>query len=375
MNKRLHIIFIAGWYPSRIFLHNGDFIQRHAEAVALLHRVTVLHVVTDPELKQKRLITDEEINGVRTLIAYLQPSSWKYIRFFRAYIHLLKLAGTFDLIHVNKLFPAGLIALYQRLVYGKKYLITEHHTRYQLPRRLQIGKLEILLSSLISRYAEYVCPVSEDLGKAMRDTGLPGNYHPVPNVVFPSIFPPKKDIRQPVFTITHISTLSPVKNIEGILRVLGRLRRHIPEFHFNMIGGNAEVFREFIEENRIDTSGFNFLSHVPQTILSEYLRNTDVFILFSDMENLPCVILEAFSSGTAVVSSNVGGIKEYFPDNFGILVEKRNEEQLLEAIIRMYKGFEKATPSAMHAYVEKHFSPMSIAKHFSFLHHKMIEKE
>jgi len=45
--NKLHVLFLASWYPSRILKSNGDFIQRHAEAVALQHKVSVIHVKSD----------------------------------------------------------------------------------------------------------------------------------------------------------------------------------------------------------------------------------------------------------------------------------------------------------------------------------------
>ncbi len=132
MSKKHHIVFLAGWYPSKIIPLNGDFIQRHAEAVSLLHKVTVLHVITDPKTT-KTVITDKEINGVRTLIAYIKPSKLKLLLFFTTYLRLLKMLPKIDIIHVNKLFPVGLIAVYYKRFKGVKYIISEHHHIYHSP--------------------------------------------------------------------------------------------------------------------------------------------------------------------------------------------------------------------------------------------------
>ncbi|MCK5637765.1 MAG: hypothetical protein KAH67_03580, partial [Flavobacteriaceae bacterium] len=85
--KKLHILFLNSWYPSKVLPNNGDFIQRHAEAVALKHRVTAIHVITDQNIT-KNTIEDSNLNGVRTLIAYLKPYNSKFTKqfyFFKAY--------------------------------------------------------------------------------------------------------------------------------------------------------------------------------------------------------------------------------------------------------------------------------------------------
>ena len=46
--KPLHILFLASWYPSTANATLGNFIQRHAEAVALTHKVTVVGAFEAP---------------------------------------------------------------------------------------------------------------------------------------------------------------------------------------------------------------------------------------------------------------------------------------------------------------------------------------
>jgi len=85
LNKRLHILFLCSWYPTRVLPSNGDFIQRHAEAVALLHSVSLIHVITDKNLKKTLEITDNTSNNVRTLIAYIKQSKNPIAKTYRFY--------------------------------------------------------------------------------------------------------------------------------------------------------------------------------------------------------------------------------------------------------------------------------------------------
>ena len=48
LKKKLHILFLCGWYPSSVLPQNGDFIMRHAEAVSSKHKVSVLHIISKP---------------------------------------------------------------------------------------------------------------------------------------------------------------------------------------------------------------------------------------------------------------------------------------------------------------------------------------
>ena len=72
MSNKLNVLFLCGWYPSKVSPTNGDFIQRHAEAVSLIHNVTVIHIISDKKSKKNIDIISEVINGIETHIAYIK---------------------------------------------------------------------------------------------------------------------------------------------------------------------------------------------------------------------------------------------------------------------------------------------------------------
>jgi len=45
----MKLLWLTGWYPNKTEPYAGDFIQRHAAAVALYHEVEVIHLVRDPD--------------------------------------------------------------------------------------------------------------------------------------------------------------------------------------------------------------------------------------------------------------------------------------------------------------------------------------
>ena len=92
LKNKLHILFINSWFPSRVLPYNGDFIQRHAEAVATEQTVTAIHVISDKNSKDLE-IEENAIHGVRTIIAYpkfTKNTITRFFRFFKAYLQILK---------------------------------------------------------------------------------------------------------------------------------------------------------------------------------------------------------------------------------------------------------------------------------------------
>ena len=61
-NHRLRILFLSSWYPSQEHRTLGNFVQRHAQAVAKLHDVSVIYATP----YKKRGLPSDEINEIKT---------------------------------------------------------------------------------------------------------------------------------------------------------------------------------------------------------------------------------------------------------------------------------------------------------------------
>jgi glycosyltransferase involved in cell wall biosynthesis len=376
LSTKLNVLFLCGWYPSKILPNNGDFIQRHAEAVSLNHTVKVIHIITDRAAKKNIEYANEQINGIETHTAYLNYYNnpiKKIVVFIKAFKVLLKRCGPIDVVHLNEIFPFGVFSLYLKWFRKKPYIISEHFTGYHYPQSKNIKFLQKFISSIITKKASFVCPVSNDLKKSMQKLGLQGNYCRIPNVVDTAVFLPT-NTTPTIFTITHISNMvNDHKNIEGILRFIKKLEPMIDDFKFKFIGKGAEMYIPFAKKLGVNLEKVIFIDHLPHKDIATNLQESNLFVLFSNYENLPCVILEAFSCGTPVVSTNVGGINEYFPKDFGFLIDSKDEDALLHKTIEVYTNF-KTNKEKMHQYVENNFSTVTIANQFSELYNSALNE-
>lgn len=378
MNQKISVLFLCGWFPSKVSPYNGDFIQRHAEAVALMHDVSVIHIITDSSQKEQITYTFNSINNVNTHIAFIKPTQnpiLKLLLFLKAFRVLIKKVSNFQIVHLNEVFPLGVFSLYLKWLKKTPYIISEHWTGYHYPNSKSISIYQKIISKIITKKASYICPVSNDLANSMRNLGLKGNYKNVPNVVDTNLFIPQKNLDD-IFTITHISNMNnDHKNIKGLLKVIAKVQEKIEKFRVQIIGENSYQYKDYASKLGINNNTIAFYDQITHKEVSEKLKNSNLFILFSNYENLPCVILEAFSCGIPVISTNVGGISEYFPNDFGKLITVNNQEKLTTHIINCYQNkYTFASKEQMHNYAKSLFSKETIASNFSELYTKSLHQ-
>ncbi len=365
LNKKLHILFLCGWYPSRVFPNNGDFIQRHAEAVSLLHKVSVLHIVSDENCQQKIMPFYENINGVDTHIAYVKPNKnplIKAVRFYKAFKLLLKKIDAFDVVHLNKIYPFGLYLFLLR----KPFIISEHWTGYHNPQVKKIDFWQYFLTKKIVKKACFVCPVSKELQKSMENFGLKGTYNIIPNVVNTDIFFPSNTHKNNTFTIVHISNMNDNhKNVSGIIKAVSQL-----DFNYKLIliGENSSKYKTVSDTLQI-SANIDFIDHVSHTEIPKFLHKASVYISFSNYETWGIVMMEALACGVPVISTNTGIINELNKTEFAQIIPIKDEIGLAKAITKIKNG-KMIAKNRMHHFVKANYSNNIIAKKFTQLYIK-----
>lgn len=373
--KKLHVLFLCGWYPSRVLQTNGDFVKRHAKAVATKHLVSVLHIISDPKASKSIEIETKKSENLSSYIAYVKSTKnplLKFVRFWKAYKLLLKQIGSFDVVHLHEIFPFGLFALHQKSKHKKPFIVTEHWTGYLNSKKL--SWLHKTLVKLITKRAAFVCPVGKNLENALKRFGVVANFNMVPNVVDTQLFSIKDKKEKLPFSILHISDLNDDhKNVSGMLEAAKMLENMNFDFHWAFVGGSHLPYQSKIEELHLNEKLISFQEHLPHYQISERLQEANLLVLFSNYENLPCVILESFSCGTPVVSTNVGGISEFFPENFGTLIEKGNVKELASAIVD-FANKNGVNSNEMHLYATQNFGIEKVATNFSNLYHKALNE-
>lgn len=142
-------------------------------------------------------------------------------------------------------------------------------------------------------------------------------------------------------SIISVANAIPLKRIHLIIETLTLIEDYsIKWVHF---GGGPELESlQKLAKQQLDTRDnilYEFRGAAPHSAICEYYRNNeiDTFILTSSTEGLPVSIMEAFSFGVPVISTNVGGISEMLADgeNGFLLPETPSLEEIKEAIAKI----------------------------------------
>ena len=103
------------------------------------------------------------------------------------------------------------------------------------------------------------------------------------------------------------------------------------------------------------------------------MQNANAFILFSNIENLPLVLIEAMSTGMPIITTNVGGIPEIFNSFAGYMIKPKEEEELYLSMKRMIADYDQFDYKIISNFAIQHFSNEKVAEAFNVLYNKMTK--
>ena len=384
--KKRNVLFLASWYPTRIHETSGNFNEKFAHTLSLVHNVFVLHVLADQNATQNEEVVIREQGQLKTIIIYFRKKERESIfdkavkayRYFKYYKKGFKLICSKwerpEIVHNNVLFPVGLVALYLKRKYRIPYISTEHWTGYLNYRAIKISRARLFFTKMIARSAKRICPVTAQLQQGIQEFGIQGNYEPVPNVVNKKYFYPADQSPTPETRFLHVSNCKEEhKNITGMLRAFDRLVEIHPNVSLQII--TEESINDL--EHLILQSGFKNRSNLiitgrqPAEKIGEAMRESNCFVLFSNFETFSVVIAEAWSCGIPALYSRCGGLTEINNPTFGIQVKPKDEIALFEAMKEVVEERTMFNKSEILKQAEE-YSEVSVLKKFTSIYDSIL---
>lgn len=235
------------------------------------------------------------------------------------------------------------------------FLLTEHgvYLREQylsLSKRKYSSFLSVFFIRMIRsivglnyHYAEQVSPVCEYNTRWEQKFGVEKDrisiiYNGIDNTVF---HPEENPVKNPYPVIASIARIDPVKDIFTLMRAAAIVKRKIPAVRFIVYGSVTvpEYYKECLElKEKLDLKeSFIFAGHTSD--VPAVYHKSDIIALTSITEAFPYSVVEAMMSGKAIVSTDVGGIREALGD-CGILVQPGDYEAFARGLMTLLENNE-----------------------------------
>jgi len=289
--------------------------------------------------------------AVRARFDWRPSQLWKAFKsLLRAIVSLHKTLAKIDpdIIHANTL-RAGIVVSAASIGTGRKVV---WHIHDILPPH-QLSAL-IRLSALMLRPTSIVA-VSDCAARAFCGPfSFQGRISTIHNGVDLSHFPHKGAgssvmrqrlrVAEDAFLVCAIGQICERKGLIELVAAFEKACAERPQMHLVIAGNVAfEHERNYFNVLRVAASApqiagkVHFTGHLPD--VSELLRAADLLVLNSREEPFGLVLVEAMSSGTAVLAARVGGIPEIVKDEEnGWLVERGATEELAKKLVELSRN-------------------------------------
>jgi glycosyltransferase involved in cell wall biosynthesis len=125
-------------------------------------------------------------------------------------------------------------------------------------------------------------------------------------------------------------------NLPCTLRAFRIIQDRRPDATLTLVGGGSQekALRRLARE--LALQNVTFAGHVPPDDIWRYYAAADIYLQTPDIDNMPLSVLEAFSSGCAVVSTNAGGVPTILTDGaHGLLVPANDHHAAATAVLRI----------------------------------------
>lgn len=189
------------------------------------------------------------------------------------------------------------------------------------------------------RLADVVVAVAPHVQELVKRLAPDMRVECVPNAVDVNHFSPGREeslrrqygVASENLVVLYVGGLYKPKGVHDLVDAFASVRAEIPSALLWVVGAGPEERALREKASRLDDPAAVHFFGV-RTDINRFYRASDVFCLPSHSEGLPLSVLEAMSTGTACIGSDVPGIAQLLSDGCGLMAPARNTAQLADTI-------------------------------------------
>lgn len=385
--RRLKILFVTSWYPTKEQPVIGTFVREHAKAVSLYDDVVVLHCMgTKPDINKLWTLDPENDraidNGIPTYRVWTKRSSvpkTSYLLYLWGVCCAIKklVAQGFrpDIIHAH-IYAAGVPSILFGKIFHIPVVVTEHSSAYS---RNLLSDIDVLKASFAFRNAKKVFPVSYALEDAISKYGIKGKFTVVPNAIDSSLFHPEnyRPRKDQIIRLLLVGLFdsSHNKGIPFLLFALSKLKESRTDWHLDLIGDGPP--RNEYEEMAVKLGIYKYVTFhgmKKKPEIAEFMRNVDFYVLPSIHETFSVSTAEALMTGLPIIATRCGGPEELVTEQSGVIVPPKDSESLCKAISFMMDNLSLYSADIISKQAKERFSLERVGAEYNSQYLGVLDK-
>jgi len=227
-----------------------------------------------------------------------------------------------DVVHIHS--PMYILVAIWAKLSGKLTCITYHGTDYL---RVKNSKLYFIFSYLFI-----------DIGFCISPHMIPEmkSYHKQtlysPNGIDSSLFINKMKKREKI--ILAVGALKREKSYNNLIMAFKRVVNNFPNYSLHIAGegGLSEELKSLVLNEGLENN-IIFCGNLDKDQLVEKYNLAEVFILSSNSEGFPKVVLEAIFTGCKVIATDVGSVSTFLPSKY--IIPNESVDNLYEYLVKI----------------------------------------
>ena len=194
------------------------------------------------------------------------------------------------------------------------------------------------LSTIVCNSPETADSVRSRVGKRKRVVFIPNSVRPVGNVeLCRARWRQRLEISESDVLILGVGRLTNQKNFARFIKTVSIVRQRLPIRA--VVAGRDDGLLESLQQ-QINASGFEhgvieLIGPVPDA--KELMCAADVFLLSSDYEGMPNVVLEAMAAGVPCVCTRVNGVSALIEDGVDGFITDHRADALAEKVLLLVR--------------------------------------
>lgn len=370
----MHIMFVPSWYSNPRNLTHGSFFKE--QALALVEEGINISVAYNEIWPLPFLLKNKEKIGLYyNLEGNLKTYRYKnynylpknknmfYIfnkRLDKLYKKIVKEEGKVDIIHAQSSFWGGISAAYLSKKYNIPLIITEHSS-FNTAMYSKDSYKKFILKSYND--ADKLIAVSNSLKSELKKLTSRDDIKVIANLINLEDF--KVEMKRKDLEAFTFFTLAYLEGDKGMDTLINSFNKHIlinknSKLIIGGEGSQRSYLESLVKELKIEDNVI-FKGSLSREEVAIEMNSCDAFVLASNYETFGVVYIEALACGKPVIGTRNGGAEYIINSDNGLLVNKKDEKALEEALTYLKDNIDKYNSHKIKEYCKENYSKKVIA--------------